>query len=134
MGDSAVAARAVQRVGLAAALDWEAAAEKEAEKACCTPAVEFGSILLALLLIVLSLFSSALGRGLLRDLFWSVFVSTMLGLIGARVVSEAWPDLLPEFVATEEIPPYPTLRPMLVVIVALVLGRYVNSHAQRLLR
>jgi hypothetical protein len=35
------------------ALDWEAAAEKEAEKACCTPAVEFGSILLALLLIVL---------------------------------------------------------------------------------
>ena len=93
-----------------------------------------GAGIVALLLIVLSPFSGALGRGLLRDLFWAVFVSTMLGLIGARVVSEAWPDLLPEFVATEEIPPYPTLRPMLVVIVALVLGRYVNSHAQRLLR
>ncbi len=93
-----------------------------------------GAGIIALLLIGLSLFSGAVGRGLLRDLFWSVAVATVLGLIGARAVSEAWPDLLPEFVATEEIPPYPTLRPMLVVIVALVLGRYVNSHVQRLLR
>ena len=93
-----------------------------------------GSGIMALSLIVMSLFSGTLGRGLLRDLFWSVFVSIALGLIGTRVVSEAWPDLIPELLTAKELPPYPTLRPMLVVIVALVLGRYVNSHAQRLLR
>ncbi len=93
-----------------------------------------GSGIIAVLLVVLSLFDGGVGRGLLRDLFWSIVVSTVLGLVGALVVTGAWPDMLPEFVSTEDLPPYPTLRTTLVVVVSLVLGRYVNAHVQRLLR
>ena len=93
-----------------------------------------GAAIVVLLLVILSFFGGGPGRGLLRDLFWSIVVSTVLGLVGALAVTGSWPDMLPEFIATEELPPYPTLRTTLVVVVSLVLGRYVNTHVQRLLR
>ena len=68
-----------------------------------------GSGSVALLFVVLSLFDSVLGRGLLRDLFWSIIVSAVLGLGSALTVTGAWPEILPEFVASEGLRPYPTL-------------------------
>ena len=93
-----------------------------------------GSGIVALLLVVLSLFDGGLGRGLLRDLFWSIVVSVALGLGSTLTVTGAWPEMLPEYVASDGLRPYPTLRTTLVIVVSLVLGRYVNAHVQRLLR
>lgn len=93
-----------------------------------------GSGIVALLIVVFSLFDGGVGRGLFRDLFWSILASTVLGLGSALAVTDTWPDILPEFVASGGLPPYPTLRTTFVVVVALVAGTYVNAQVQRLLR
>lgn len=93
-----------------------------------------GSGIVAVLLIVLSLFDGGLGRGLLRDLFWSIVVSGAFGLAAALTVTGDLPEMLPEFVTADGLPSYPTLRTTLVIVVSLVLGRYVNAHVKRLLR
>jgi uncharacterized membrane protein YbhN (UPF0104 family)/tRNA A-37 threonylcarbamoyl transferase component Bud32 len=93
-----------------------------------------GAGIVAVVLVAFSLLGGGVRRGLLRDLFWSIFVSMVLGLVAARTATGSWPHMLPEFMSTSGRPPYPTLRTSFVVIVALVLGQYVNAQVQRLLR
>jgi uncharacterized membrane protein YbhN (UPF0104 family)/tRNA A-37 threonylcarbamoyl transferase component Bud32 len=93
-----------------------------------------GAGMIAVLLVVLSLFDGGIGRGLFRDLFWAIVTSLALGLFAAQTATGNWPDMLPEFISTEDLPPFPTLRTTLVVIVALVIGGYVNAQVKGFLR
>ena len=74
------------------------------------------------------------GRGVLRDLIAAALLVVLAGLIAARLVTESWPEFLPEFIERTDQPSYPTLRTAFVVVVAAVLATYVTFPVQRLLR
>ena len=92
-----------------------------------------GSALGALALIGASATAGASRRDVFRDLILALGLAVTLSVVAGRMATGAWPNLLPEFFDVDR-PPFPTLRPALVLIVALVLGPYVNAQVQRTMR
>lgn len=92
------------------------------------------SAIAAILMIVATFFAGGVGRGIFRDLFVAIVLIVVFGLIGARTSADSWPNLFPEMFDIVGRPAYPSLRPALIVAVALVIGPHVNATIQRLLQ
>jgi len=92
-----------------------------------------GSALGALALVGASATAGSSRRDVLRDLMLALGFAILLGLGAGRIATEAWPIILPEFFNHGRTP-FPTLRPALVLIVALVLNPYVSAQVQRTMR
>ncbi len=91
------------------------------------------SAVVSVVMLVVVAIWGGLERGVFRDLAASALLVVLAGLVAARLVTESWPEFVPEIISTTDNPSYPTLRTALVTVVAGVLMTYVTYPVQRLL-
>ena len=92
------------------------------------------SALLAVLLLAAGVASRQDRSAVFRDLICGLGTAVIGTIVAGRAATGVWPQVFPEFVELGDRLAYPTMRPVMVVIVVLVLGPYVNSNAQRWMR
>ncbi len=92
------------------------------------------SSLVALGVVTLGVVFGGVGRRLTRDLLAAMVLTVIIALISSRLTHGINPNMVPEFSKSGSAEAYPMLRPSLVVLVALVLGPYVNIRVQHWMR